>query len=160
MARTLLIATAMATLLLTGCTTEGPTTVTTIDEAKAELFAVQNELLAYVPATAITSPAEVSTDSGTLIDCESGYSWPGTARVRIDPATDTDGILDAIHADWASKSGWTATWDETSKARYLTLTRDDGLKFALGPLSDNTVFDVASFSTCFALDDYDPNVRY
>jgi hypothetical protein len=150
----------MATLLLTGCTTEGPTTVTTIDEAKAELFSVQHQLLAYVPEAAVTSPAEVSSDSGTLIDCDSGYSLPGTGQVRIDPTTDTDGILTAIESDWASKPSLTATWEETSKTRYLTLTRGDGLKFALGSLSDNTVFDVASFSSCFALDDYDPNARY
>jgi hypothetical protein len=159
MARTLLTALAVATLLLTGCSTEGPTTVTTIDKAKAELFTVQEELLAYVTPLATSEP-DVSTDSGTLLDCAGGYVWPGTAQVPIDASTDTDAILDEIAAEWAARDGWTTTWDETSKARYLTLTRDDGLKFALGPLNDNTIFDVASFSTCFALDDFDPNARY
>ena len=154
-------ATLLAVLLLAGCSPdiEGSNEVKTLDEAKAELFAVETDLVAYVPSSAVTETTHAE-DSAVLFDCDGGYTWPGSTQLRIDPSTDTQAILDDIYADYSTKSEWEAGWDETSGGRYLTMTREDGLKFAVGPLESGAVFDIASFSSCFALEDYDPNARY
>ena len=158
-------AAAAVIVALTGCASgpgEGAETVSkTLDEAKADLWAVEAELVSYVPDEVITERYPHSETARALFECGDGrYTWPGAMQVAIDPATDTDAILDQIHDDWAPKPDWTAEWVTTESSRYLSLKHADGLQFAVSAMKGNTVFDIGGFSSCFELTDYSPLHEY
>jgi hypothetical protein len=159
------VAAAAMILALVGCANspeEGAETVSkTLEEAKAELWAVETELAAYVPDEVVTDRYPHLEKTGVLFDCGEGrYTWPGAMQLRIDPATDTDAILDRVHTDWSSKPDWSVEWVSTESSRYLSLVHADGLQFDLSALRSNTVFDIGSFSSCFELADYQPLNEY
>jgi hypothetical protein len=143
---------------------EAPVTLT-LEDAKAEVFSAEDEVIAAIPADVVTETLPRTEKSRVLFECEAPgtYYWPGGAQLRIDASTDSGAVIGAIHDTWAAKSDWTVTWKEQGEkggVYHVDMVRDDGLHLAVMNLEDNTLIDVSSFSPCFALDDYDPNTSY
>ncbi|WP_375386233.1 hypothetical protein [uncultured Microbacterium sp.] len=143
---------------------EAPVTLT-LEDAKADVRAAEDEVIALIPADAVTETLPRTETSRTLFTCDTAgtYYWPGGAQLKIDPSTDSGAVIGAVNDAWSAKDGWKVTWVEQGEkdgVYHLDMLRDDGLHLAVMNLERNTLLDISSFSPCFALDDYDPNRSY
>lgn len=136
----------------------------TLEQAKQEVWRVEDELVAFVPAGSITTQYPRSETSRVIFECEAPgtYYWPGGVQLGLAPEADSAVILGAIHDEWATRDDWTVSWVDTGAegAYQLDLLRRDGLHVGVMNLKSNTVLDFRTFSPCFELADYDPNKDY
>ncbi|KAA9106460.1 hypothetical protein [Microbacterium rhizomatis] len=152
---------------LSACATtpqEAPVTLT-LEDAKADVRAAEDEVIALIPSGVVTETLPRTETSRTLFACDGPdtYYWPGGAQLQIDPSTDSGAVIGAIGDAWSAKDGWKVTWVERGEkdgVYHLDMLRDDGLHLAVMNLEGNTLLDISSFSPCFGLDDYDPNRSY
>lgn len=166
--RQCLIAMVLLQLTLVGAcvstTTERASQVTfTLEQAKQEVWQIEDELVTYLPASAIVKRWPRVETSKVLFKCEEPgrYNWPGAMQIGVAKGTDFTAIMHSIHDGWADRSGWQVTWlADGPRAYHLDLLRDDGLHVAVMNLENDTVFQVNSFSPCFELTEYDPNKSY
>lgn len=135
-----------------------------LQEAKQQVWAVEDELVAFVPSDSVTTQYPRTETSRVLFECEAPgtYFWPGGVQLGIAPETDSGAIIGAIHDEWTAREGWTATWVDPGTGGFyqLDLLRSDGLHVGVMNLKGNTILDFRTFSPCFELPDYDPNKEY
>lgn len=161
------LATIVLSVALTGCgsgTGEEPVTMT-LEEAKSQVWQVEDELVALIPSEAVTQRWPRQETSAVLFECSDQpgrYYWPGGTEIGIDPATDVDAVLTGIHDAWLGRPGWQVRWlnHGTDGKYHLDLLREDGLHFGITNLAGNTRLHFGGFSPCFELADYDPHRTY
>lgn len=161
------ILTVAAMMALAGCSTtaaEENDVALTLEQAKAQVWEVESEIVALVPESAITERYPHAETSAVLFECDDPdtYNWPGGTQLAIDPATDSGAIVQEIHDAWAEDPDWELKWvsDGADGVFHLDMYRTDGLHFAVMNLEGNTVLDISAFSPCFVLTDYDPLQSY
>lgn len=162
---------AIGLLLVAGCTTptnDGRTTVLTLEEAKAEVFAELDRIAAAMPDGALVSRRS---DTAPLMRCGDGrFWWSGGMDMSLPDGLSSEEILASVRVLYAEDSGWLINDDPVSPVE-VAADFSNGGKFdspdalsvgvAVIERSDGTrLLSVTPKSRCFVLEDYDPFLDY
>lgn len=130
-----------------------------LDEAKQQVWAIQDEIVAILPADEVLRVYPRATDSGALTPCGDGaYSWPASWVAEVASTLDESSVLDAIEAAWSGREGWGV--ERPSAEWPIRLRHTDGALVDAGVTDGGTRFTILASSDCFPLPDYDPLERY
>jgi hypothetical protein len=140
----------MATL--SGCSSPGKSATSQLALAKQTTLTVESQIAAYAPASDVVSTHQTLT-SKVIFPCLSkqGESyWPGTTVVNLKPNTNTDAIMSAIGAHWATNSGWLITDSKDASGTVsLVLTSSAGAKFTVTTVQGPQL-SITALSSCFS----------
>ena len=175
------VASAVVVVMLTsGCSgwpemiREGSQVVIPIADAKSEIFAVEDDIVAVVPRMSQdeTVAYNRNTDSKVVFECDNSpgtYRWPGETIIQLTPGVDADSVLAPVRELFSSRSDWSVS-DDPRKEFALVLQQDGGLDRAEGlwfnvsvvnRLSGGAELSISSFSRCATVPgEYDPFGTY
>ncbi|WP_307035452.1 hypothetical protein [Arthrobacter sp. B3I4] len=130
--------------------------------AKQSTRSQQEELLAAVPAAAVSTTKQTET-SRALFECEAGgYYWPGMMDVVLGRDTHGAELLQGIKAEWSAKGGWTVE-DKTSVNGNpeLVFVSQEGFRHSIEYVPQRNALYVLSSSACFQMEEKPkPGVDY
>src|SRR5690554_5181428 len=124
-----------------------------LEEAKAESLAVQDQIVAFVPKGQVVKTNR--SEKRSLLNCGDGmYSWPGGTTLFLEGEIDRHGVLDQVAKKFEAAPEWTVSRYESAGEPNLELRRDDDLGMIVGFLPPNDTFDgyrfdIDGFSACF-----------
>lgn len=146
-----------------GQNTSGVGAPVSLQEAKSETFAFQDEVIALIPE-ADRQGSIMRTDPATLQDTCDGvnvWRWPGSAGIHVDSSFDSEKFLQQLEAEWQQKPGWSTNREDDQNGIELRMTRDDGMWISVFPADDPSTIFIGSNSACFQLGEpADPNKEY
>lgn len=137
-------------MALTGCASGAGGDGTDLATAKATTLSIESKLAAYIPKSAVISTNQPK-QSKVLFPClhkDNESYWPNTMTVKLKPGVDTQGIFEAIAADWNSKPKWTVSQSTDGSTPTMTLVSDSGYSFS-AEFVQGPVFTVTATSACF-----------
>lgn len=141
----------LATMGLVGCAmnnSEEPVMAVSLEEAKADSLAVQDEIVAFVPEEHVTETSR--SDKRSLLSCGEGmYLWPGGTTLLLDGQLDQQGIIDQIAARFESAPEWAVKPLTNAELVGVELRRDDNLGLFVNFSQSGDRFSITGFSTCF-----------
>lgn len=148
------IAAATAVVLaatLSGCSSPGKSATSQLDLAKQSTLTVESQIASFADAKDVVSTHQTLT-SKVIFPClsKNGQSyWPGTTVVNLKPNTDTDAIMTAIGAKYATAKGWLiVTHKDASGSQSLILTAKSGAKYTV-TVVQGPQLSIAALSSCF-----------
>ena len=122
----------------------------TVQSAKERARAVENELVAFVPAEVVSEV--VQEDTGVILHCDAGpytYMWSGHTRINTTAGVDWDRIVEAVAASAPAKQAMKVERDRHDSGLprvILYAPRGEGYVFSVHKPDQ---LSIASQSPCF-----------
>jgi hypothetical protein len=136
---------------LSACSSPGTSATSQLSLAKQTTLTVESQIAAFAPSNSVVSTHQTLT-SKVIFPCLSKQNqsyWPGSTVVNLKPNTDTDAIMTAIGAHWATDNGWLiVTSKDASDTQSLILTSSAGAKYTI-TIVQGPQLSVAALSSCF-----------
>lgn len=130
--------------------------------AKQATRSQQQELMAVVPATEVSTTTQTET-SRALFECDAGsYYWPGMMDVVLSPDADGPRLLQQIKAKWSGQNGWTVQ-EKTSinGIPQIVIVSQEGFRHSIEYNPQRNALYMLSSSACFQMEGKpDPGVDY
>lgn len=123
---------------------------TSLEDAKASVLAVEDEIAAYIPTANVTEV--IQAQKATLLRCGDGYLWSGGTTLLLTGQLDQAGIVDEIAARFTADEGWTVKPLPRDDVRGFELRHDDGRGFFVDFNKSGEKFNILSFSECFSFE--------
>jgi hypothetical protein len=136
---------------LSSCSSPGKSASSQLSLAKQTTLTVESQIAAFAPANDIVSTHQTLT-SKVIFPCLSKDNesyWPGSTVVNLKPNADTDAIMSAIGAKYATDSGWLiVTSKDASGTQSLILTSSAGAKYTV-TIVQGPQLSITALSSCF-----------
>jgi hypothetical protein len=136
---------------LGACSSPGKSASSQMSLAKQTTLTVESQIAALAPANDVVSTHQTLT-SKVIFPCLSKKDqsyWPGTTVVNLKPNTDTDAIMSAIGAKYATDDGWLiVTHKDASGTQSLILTSNAGAKYTVTTVQGPQL-SITALSSCF-----------
>jgi hypothetical protein len=136
---------------LSACSSPGKSATSQMSLAKQTTLTVESQIAAFAPANEVVSTHQTLT-SKVIFPCLSKQDqsyWPGSTVVNLKANTDTDAIMSAIGAKYATDSGWLiVTHKDASGTQSLILTSSAGAKYTV-TVVQGPQLSITALSSCF-----------
>ena len=136
---------------LSSCSSPGKSATSQLSLAKQTTLTVESQIAAFAPANDVVSTHQTLT-SKVIFPClskdDESY-WPGTTVVNLKAKADTDAIMSAIGAKYATDNGWLiVTSKDASGTQSLILTSSAGAKYTV-TIVQGPQLSITALSSCF-----------
>jgi hypothetical protein len=136
---------------LSACSSPGKSATSQLALAKQTTLTIESQIAAFAPANDVVSTHQTLTSKvifPCLLKANQSY-WPGSTVVNLKANTDTDEIMSAIGAKYATDSGWliVETKDD-SGTESLVLTSSAGAKYTI-TVVQGPQLSITALSSCF-----------
>lgn len=144
----------------------------TLDEAKAELIAQQERVLAAVPEQSVEQVSRNNGLAPLLRSCDEGsFKWPGGMDVWLTADADPEAVIASIAESFRADPEWVVDTEGVVSPSPYAVNLSDGGRFGdddvvsigvavLEPSDGGRLLLVSGFSRCFELADFDPFEKY
>ena len=145
------VASVVLVATLSACSSPGRSAASQLADVKHATLTVESQIAFFAPAVQVVNTNQTLT-SKVIFPCLSKQNqsyWPGSTVVNLKPDTDTNAIMTAIGAHWATEKGWLiveskdATGTET-----LVLTSSAGAKYTV-TIVQGPQLSITGLSSCF-----------
>ena len=136
---------------LSACSSPGKSATSQLALAKQTTLTVESQIAAFAPASEVVSTHQTLT-SKVIFPCLSkeGQSyWPGSTVVNLKPKANTDAIMSAIGAKYATDEGWLiVTSKDASGTQSLIITSEAGAQYTV-TIVQGPPLSITALASCF-----------
>lgn len=148
------VTTVVLVATLSACSSPGKSATSQLATAKQTTLTVESQIAAFAPTKDVVSTHQTLT-SKVIFPCLSKQNqsyWPGTTVVNLKSTANTDAIMSAIGAKYATAKGWLiVSAKDASGTPSLILTSSAGAKYTV-TIVQGPQLSITALSSCFSSD--------